>query len=74
MAEETIYENYGGGWSTARRGLTGIGTDAGATDQKNKAIILRIDKDVKYERVIIILDLLQKNSLNNLALVTNNKK
>ncbi len=42
-------------------------------DIKNKkqSIIFRIDKDVKYERVVKVLDLLQKNNLNNLALVTN---
>ncbi len=39
-----------------------------------KAIIVRIDKEVKYERVIKVLDLLQKYNLNNLALVTNENK
>ncbi|WP_419770520.1 MAG: ExbD/TolR family protein [Candidatus Marinarcus sp.] len=38
---------------------------------KSKSIILRIDKNVKYERVVKILDLLQEHKLNNLALVTN---
>ena len=38
--------------------------------KKDKPIIVRIDKDVPYERVIKILNLLQKYSLNNLALVT----
>lgn len=42
--------------------------------QKDKPIIVRIDQDVTYKRVIIILNLLQKYSLNNLALVTNEKK
>ena len=37
---------------------------------KQKAVIVRIDKSVKYERVVKILDLLQKHQLNNLALVT----
>lgn len=41
---------------------------------KNKPVIVRIDKDVKYEKIVIILDLLQKYSLNNLALVTNTKQ
>lgn len=36
-----------------------------------KAVIVRIDKNTKYERVIKVLDLLQKYNLNNLALVTN---
>lgn len=42
--------------------------------KKDKPIIVRIDQDVTYKRLVIILDLLQKYSLNNLALVTNKKK
>ncbi len=38
--------------------------------KKDKPVIVRIDKDVKYERVVRVLDLLQKYSLNNLNLVT----
>lgn len=38
--------------------------------KKDKPVILRIDKDVKYERVVKVLDILQKHSLNNLSLVT----
>jgi biopolymer transport protein ExbD len=38
---------------------------------RNDAIILRIDKNVKYERVVKLLDLLQAHNLNNLALITN---
>lgn len=41
-----------------------------ANTHKNKALIVRIDKEVKYERVTKILDILQKNELNNLALIT----
>lgn len=37
---------------------------------KNKAIIIRIDKQVVYDRVVQLLNLLQKNDLNNLAMVT----
>jgi len=40
---------------------------------KKKAVIVRIDKNVTYDRVITILDLLQKYNLNNLALITNEK-
>ncbi len=36
-----------------------------------KPIIVRIDKEVQYEKVVKVLDLLQKYNLNNLALVTN---
>ena len=39
------------------------------TDKK-KSIIVRIDKTVQYERVVKVLDLLQKHNLNNLALIT----
>lgn len=39
-----------------------------------KPIIVRIDKKVQYERVIKVLDLLQKYNLNNLALITNEEK
>ena len=39
---------------------------------KKKSVIVRIDKKVEYERVVKVLDLLQKYNLNNLALVTNN--
>lgn len=42
--------------------------------KKDKPIIVRIDQDVTYKRVVIVLNLLQKYSLNNLALVTNKKK
>lgn len=35
-----------------------------------KPIIIRIDKNTRYERVTKVLDLLQKYRLNNLALVT----
>lgn len=38
---------------------------------KKKPIIVKIDKKVEYERVVKVLDLLQKYNLNNLALVTN---
>ncbi len=42
-------------------------------NKKDKPVIVRIDKDVNYERVVKILNLLQKYNLNNLALVTNKK-
>ena len=37
---------------------------------KEKPIVVRIDKNVKYERVVKVLDLLQKYDLTNLALIT----
>ena len=42
-----------------------------AIKNKEKAVIVRIDKKVEYERVVKVLDLLQKYNLKNLALVTN---
>lgn len=39
-----------------------------------KPVIVRIDKNTRYERVTQVLDLLQKYNLNNLALVTEEKK
>ncbi|MCG3659830.1 ExbD/TolR family protein [Aliarcobacter butzleri] len=45
-----------------------------AIKNKNNPIIVRIDKKVEYERVVKVLDLLQKYSLVNLALVTNEEK
>ena len=41
---------------------------------KEKPIIMRIDKKVEYQRVVKVLDLLQKYNLSNLALVTNEDK
>lgn len=41
---------------------------------KDESVIVRIDKKVLYEKVVKVLDLLQKYSLNNLALVTNEEK
>ena len=37
---------------------------------KKRAIIVRIDSDVVYSKIVVILNLLQKYELNNLALVT----
>lgn len=42
-----------------------------AIKNKENAVIVRIDKKVEYERVVKVLDLLQKYNLTNLALVTN---
>jgi len=42
-----------------------------AIEDKNKSVIVRIDKKVEYQRVVRVLDLLQKYNLTNLALVTN---
>jgi biopolymer transport protein ExbD len=45
-----------------------------AIENKNKSVIVRIDKKVEYQRVIKVLDLLQKYNLTNLALVTNEEE
>ncbi|MGP2656850.1 ExbD/TolR family protein [Malaciobacter sp. WC5094] len=41
---------------------------------KKTALIVRIDKEVKYERVVKLLNLLNKLSLSNLLLVTKEDK
>ncbi len=38
--------------------------------EKTKTIILRIDKDVPYSQIVLVLDDLQKQDLNNISLVT----
>lgn len=45
-----------------------------AIKNKENPVIVRIDKKVQYERVVKVLDLLQKYNLTNLALVTNEDK
>ncbi len=37
---------------------------------KKRDIIIRIDKSVKYEKIVKVFNLLQKYELNNLSLVT----
>jgi biopolymer transport protein ExbD len=43
-------------------------------DNKKNNIIVRIDKNVVYERIVKVLDNLQKYNLNNLSLVTKKYK
>ena len=43
-------------------------------EDKSKAINVRIDKDVTYERVVKLLDVLNKYGLNNLALENQKSK
>jgi biopolymer transport protein ExbD len=42
-------------------------------EDKKRNIIFRIDKDVKYENVVKVLDILQKNQLFNISLITETK-
>ena len=44
-----------------------------AIEDKEKNIIFRIDKEVKYEKIIEILEILQKYQLFNISLITENK-
>ncbi len=39
-------------------------------EDKERPIIIRIDEEVIYKRIVKVLDLLQKFNLNNLAMVT----
>jgi len=41
---------------------------------KKRNIIFKIDKDVKYEKVVKVLDILQKNKLFNISLITQSKE
>jgi len=41
--------------------------------EKERPVIVRIDKNVRYERVVKLFDLLKKHGLNNLALVNEPK-
>lgn len=45
-----------------------------AIENKQKSVIVRIDKKVEYQRVVKVLDLLQKYEVTNLALVTNQEE
>ena len=40
---------------------------------KSKSININIDQDVPYKKVIEVLDILQLNSLNNIAFITKEK-
>ena len=43
-------------------------------ENKERNIIFRIDKDVKYEKIIKVLEILQKHQLFNISLITDTKK
>lgn len=43
-------------------------------ENKERNIIFRIDKEVKYEKIIEVLGILQKYELFNISLITENKK
>lgn len=43
-------------------------------EDKERNIIFRIDKEVKYEKIIEVLGLLQKHQLFNISLITDSKK
>lgn len=43
-------------------------------EDKERNIIFRIDKKVKYEKIVKILEILQKHKLFNISLITDVKK
>ena len=43
-------------------------------EDKERNIIFRIDKDVKYEKIIKVLEILQKGQLFNISLITDTKR
>lgn len=51
--------------------LETIGEEFKKITSKKTPIDVRVDKDVKYERVVKVLDELKKYKLNNLSLITN---
>jgi len=40
-------------------------------EDRKRPVVIRIDKDVKYERIIKLFDLLKKHGLQNIQLITN---
>jgi len=50
-----------------------LSTKFGALDLKT-LINLRVDGEVKYQRLVKVLDLLQKNKLENVSLITEKEK
>ncbi len=45
-----------------------------AKTEKTSLVNLRIDGDVKYQRLVKVLDLLQQNKLENISLITEKNK
>jgi biopolymer transport protein ExbD len=45
-----------------------------AVTDKSSPVNVRIDKSVRYERIVRLLDLLKKHDLNNLALINETQK
>lgn len=43
-------------------------------EDKKRNIIFKIDKDVRYEKVVKVLDIIQRNELFNISLITEEKK
>jgi len=50
--------------------LEALEVELKSIEDKKRAVIVRIDEEVMYKKIVGILDLLQKYELNNLALVT----
>lgn len=50
--------------------LDSLGENLNPIQDKTTPIELRIDKEVKYDRVVTLLDLLKKYQLTNLSLIT----
>ena len=50
-----------------------LDTSLSEVEDKKSPINVRIDKEVRYERIIKLFDLLKKYDLNNLALINESK-
>lgn len=44
------------------------------SEKKSPLVVLRVDKAVKYESIIRVIDTLKKKSLNNISLITEKVK
>lgn len=54
--------------------LENLNLEMNKIKNKKRNIIFKIDKDVKYEKVVSVLDILQKNNLFSISLVTQSKE
>ncbi|MDD2895274.1 MAG: biopolymer transporter ExbD [Aliarcobacter sp.] len=54
--------------------LESIKDEMEKVEDKNRNIIFKIDKEVKYEKIIEVLEILQNNQLFNISLITDSKK
>ncbi|EQC49167.1 transport energizing protein, ExbD/TolR family [Bacteriovorax sp. BSW11_IV] len=59
-------------YNGAKMSLEDVEAKLSAIEKKDTPIELRVDKDVRYERVVKLLDKLKVNNLANISLITEN--